>query len=68
MRLSVGDRVTVTTQPEDPVELIQHRHAVIVAVEPAADGPQYMVGHPPARRRFGPYPEGRLTPGWVVAR
>lgn len=68
MRLSVGDRVTVTTHLDDPVELIQHRHAVIIAVEPAADGRQYMIGHPPAPRRFGPYPEDRLVLGWVVAR
>jgi hypothetical protein len=62
--LEVGDHVTVETSALDPVEISVHRHAVIVSVE--ADG--YMVGHPPAGRRFGPFPETRLTRGWETAR
>jgi hypothetical protein len=68
MRPAVGDRITIDIQPDDPVELVNHRHAVIVAIERTADGPRYVIGHPPAPRRFGPFPASRFVLGWVVAR
>lgn len=68
MSLAVGDRVTVTTRPEDPIEITVHTHAVVVDVEDRPDGAHYHVGHPPAPGCFGPYPEGRLTRGWVMRR
>lgn len=66
MTMHVGDRVTVRFgRYDDPlpldIEMILHPHAVIVAVEP---GPSYVVGHPPAAGRHGPYTADRLMPGW----
>lgn len=58
--LTEGDRVTVVTTPSDPIEITVHSHAVITGVEPGG----YIVGHPPAVRRFGPYPAARLRRGW----
>ncbi|MEU7904088.1 hypothetical protein [Actinoplanes sp. NPDC049118] len=62
--LAIGDRVKVQTSVDDPIEIDVHRHAVILDVEDAPGGPRYVVGHPPAGRRFGPYPAARLTRGW----
>jgi len=62
---AVGDRVTVQTSNFDPVEITVHSHAVVLDV---VDGAGYVVGHPPAVRRYGPYPAARLTRGWLAAR
>lgn len=60
--LAVGDQVTVRTTLTDPVELFHHSHAVITAVTDEG----YIVGHPPAQRRYGPYPESRFIRGWGI--
>jgi len=64
--LAVGDRVTVKPEPTDPVEITVHSHAVVVSVHDGPVGRFYEVGHPPAIRRYGPYPADRLTAGWVA--
>jgi hypothetical protein len=64
----VGDRVTVRTSVLDPVELTLHSHAVITDLEDHADGTRYLVGHPPAGRRYGPYAAARLARGWANGR
>ncbi|GID94681.1 hypothetical protein ACFQFC_13560 [Amorphoplanes digitatis] len=66
--LAVGDRVTVQTANFDPVELTVHSHAVVTDIEDDPGGPRYLVGHPPADRRYGPYPAARLTRGWEAGR
>jgi hypothetical protein len=60
---AVGDRVTVNPAPTDPIEICEHRHALVTDV----DGDVYTVGHPhTSDRRYGPYPAQRLTPGWGI--
>lgn len=68
MSLQVGDHVTVTVSPLDPVEITVHTHAIVTQVEDGPDGTLYVVGHPPAQRRYGPYPAHRLLAGWVKSR
>lgn len=61
----VGDRVTVTPDPDDPLEIHYHRHAVVAEVVNGSGEPGYIVGHPgPCGRRFGPYPQASLAAGW----
>lgn len=62
--LAIGHHVTVLTAPDDPIEITVHASAVITGV--AADG--YLVGHPPATRRYGPYAADRLRAGWCNER
>jgi hypothetical protein len=66
--LAVGDLVTVWTYDRDPIEITVHTHAVITDLEDHPDGTRYLVGHPPARRRFGPYSAARLVRGWGNSR
>ncbi|MET8150145.1 hypothetical protein ACIBSW_08495 [Actinoplanes sp. NPDC049668] len=61
--LAVGDRVTVRIRDRDPIELTVHRHAVIPDVAFGPGGDRSVVGHPPAARRYGPYPADRLARG-----
>jgi hypothetical protein len=66
----VGDPVTVLPPYDsDPILVAMQRHATIAEIrpEPGPDGSVYMlqlVGTFPPDRKFGPFPETRLAPGW----
>lgn len=63
-RYAVGDRVTIDAdQYADPYALVMQSH-VLIAV---ADGDVYLVRRPDEGRKYGPYAESRLTPGWGLA-
>jgi len=64
---AVGARVTVVTSLElDVSELRLHPCTVIAEIVDGPDGPTYLVEHTdtPQPHRFGPFPQGRLLPGW----
>lgn len=64
---AVGARVTVVTSLEfDHSELHLHPCTIIDEIVHGPDGPAYYVKHTDTHRprRFGPFPQGRLLPGW----